>query len=322
MMLHANNHEFAKAYVAAGISIIPIKCDGSKKANLKTWNPYRERMAIDGELLVWFRMHWNGIGIVCGILSGGLEVLDFDHNADENFYRFCRMIPAELYGRLCAVETGGGGYHVIYRSSQVSGNHKIAMTNGEKPEVLIESRGEGGYIVAAGSPVEVHDNRMPYVQVLGQPLPELPVFTPEERKTLWQVAATFDQRDPGALHAEYVAKRARELRAENPQPLDPSKPWDDFDMRADWLDILSPFGWTTADGVNWVRPGKISGGSAKLNRNSQGVEILKVFSSNAAPLKAEQSYGPYNAFKILHHNGDKSAAAKAVVAMGYGRRTQ
>ena len=309
--------DVAKEYIAAGVSIIPIKLDGTKRPAIKSWNKYREQFATRGELIAWYYQPKHGIAIVCGVQSGGLEVIDFDHNAEENFHKYCRMIPADFYGRLCAVETGGGGYHVIYRSMQVSGNHKIAMSADGK-QTLIETRGEGGYIVAVGSPVKVHASGNRYVQVLGRPLPELPVFTPEERKTLWQVAATFDQRDPEAVRAEYVKRRVRELREANPQPIDCDKPWDDFDSRADWAAILGPHGWTTTDGVNWARPGKSGGSSGKLNRNSQGVVVLTVFSNNAAPLVAG-SYGPFNAFKILHHNGDPSAAAKAIRAMGYGK---
>jgi len=309
--------DIARAYVSAGISIIPIKLDGNKRPALRSWNEYRQRFATSGELVAWYFRPRHGIAIVAGVQSGGLEVIDFDHNAEENFSKFCRMIPPVLYGRLCAVKTGGGGYHVIYRSPEVSGNHKIAMT-GDGKTTLIETRGEGGYIIAVGSPASVHKSGNPYVQVLGQPLPELPEITPDERKTLWQVAATFDQRDPEAVRAEYVRKRVAELKAGIPKPLDLSKPWDDFDSQADWFSILTPHGWTTHDGVTWKRPGKGGGGSAKLNRNPQGVLVLTVFSNNAAPLVAG-SYGPFRAYKVLFHNGDFHAANNAVRALGCGR---
>jgi len=155
----------------------------------------------------------------------------------------------------------------------------------------------------------------------------LPVLTPDERKTLWQVAATFDQRDPEAVRAEYVRKRVAELKAENPKPLDVSTPWDHFDSQADesaWRAILEPCGWTSVDGIKWLRPGKSGGGSARLNRNSQGVLVLTVFSGNAGSLSPKvgdkESWGPYRAYKLLYFNGDGSAAAKAVRAMGYGGR--
>lgn len=318
----------AKRYVLSGISIIPVKLDGSKRPALRSWNEYRERFATVNELIAWYFRPWHGIAIVCGVQSGGLEVIDFDYGAEQNFDAFCRLIPPELYGRLCVVQTGGGGYHVIYRSSQVSASCKIAMTNDEKPLTLIESRGQGAYIVAVGSPARVHKSGRPYRQILGPPLPQVPFITPEERKTLWQAAATLDQRDAKAVRDAYIEQRVRELRAENRKPLDCSKPWDDFDRQADeavWRAILEPCGWTTRDGIKWLRPGKHGGGSARLNRNAQGILVLTVFSGNAGALsprlKDRESWGPYRAYKLLYFNNDGSAAAKAVRAMGFGGRS-
>lgn len=311
------NLEIARAYVAAGVSIIPLRCDGSKKTSLDTWNPYRERFATDGHLVAWFGHKRRGIGIVCGILSHGLEVLDFDEEADLTFQAWHRSLPPKISTRLCVVETAGFGYHVLYRSTEVCGNQKIAMSEDGKG-TLIESRGEGGYVCAVGSAEEVHESKRPYVQVLGPPLPEVPNFTVEERKALWVAAAALDRRDPEQVHRERVMAKARSLRSASAEPPDPSTPWGDFDLRGSWSEVLEPFGWTTGDGITWTRPGKSGGTTARVNLNGQGVEILTVFSPNAAPLECD-SYGKYRAYKILAHKGDKAAAIRALSRRGYGR---
>lgn len=313
-------------YLAAGVSVLPIRLDGSKAPAIRKWKPYMSELPKDGQLTVWQLQKETrqgfGIGMVCGAVSGGLEVLDFDHNADENFWAWRRMIPPAVHGKLCAVETGGGGYHVIYRCDRICGNQKIAMEADGKG-VLIESRGQGGYIVAVGSPLETHRSQQPYTQVMGRPLPEVPQLTIDERKAIWAAAATFDQRDPEAVRAEFVQKRIKQLSPPAVVEVDTSKPWHDFDARASWQEILGSAGWTTTDGIQWARPGKKAGTSAKVVcSESTGNELLTVFSGNAGPLAPKGSsaatWGKFNAFVEIAHGGDRSAAAKAALAMGYG----
>ncbi|TWT69450.1 bifunctional DNA primase/polymerase [Crateriforma conspicua] len=312
-------YSIASDYVAAGVSVIPLRIDGSKAPAVRSWNEYRNRFASDDELRQWFARP-TGIGIVCGVQSGGLEVLDFDERPDETFSAWSDKLPGDLFARLIVVETGALGYHVIYRCGVVGGNTKIAMT--AAGGVLVESRGEGGYIVGAGSDGAVHASGRPYVQVRGVPLPDVPTITPEQRKALWCAAASLDERpDP---MAEYVRQRRSELRPQVES--DTSTPWGDFDARADWVDILEPAGWTTNKGIAWTRPGKQFGTSAKIITAKDGTEVLTVFSSTAGVLACEgtghRTWGKFAAFAELHHGGDRSAAAKAVIALGYGRVTQ
>jgi putative DNA primase/helicase len=310
-------HEIAIGYALAGVSIIPLRVDGTKAPAIGSWNRYREDIALPDELHRWFGGSSRiGLGLVCGVVSGGLEVLDFDELPDETFHAWLELLPTELATTLCVCETGGLGYHVLYRCHEVCGNTKIAMT--AEGGVLIESRGEGGYIVGVGSAIDVHKSGSPYVQVRGIPLPNLPTITPEQRKTLWTVAASFDDRpDP---MAEYVRKRVSQLRPQ--QPRDNSTPWDDYDSRADWTAILQPAGWTTKDGEIWTRPGKTFGCSAKVVQSAGGDEVLTVFSGNAGPISPEgtghRNVGKFAAYAALNHGGDRREAARAVRAMGYG----
>ena len=307
-------HSIGRDYVDAGVSVIPLRLDGSKAPAVRSWNEYRNRFPSDVELRQWFARP-AGIGIVCGVQSGGFEVLDFDERPDETFSAWSKKLSGDLFARLCVVETGGLGYHVIYRCSVVGGNTKIAMT--VSGGVLVESRGDGGYIVGAGSDVAVHASGRPYVQVRGVPLPEVPTITPDERKALWRAAASMGERtDPMA-----ECQRRSELRPKIES--DTSTPWGDFDARADWADILEPAGWTTTNGIAWTRPGKQFGTWAKIITAKDGTEVLTVFSSTAGVLAREgtghRMWGKSAAFTELHHGGDRSAAAKAVIALGYGR---
>lgn len=315
-------HEIARDYINAGLSVFPLRLDGSKAPALASWNPYRERFASMDEIGAWFRRP-AGIGMVCGLQSGGLEVLDFDDRADETFHAWFDSLPVDVRCRLTVCETGGLGYHVLYRCDEVCGNTKIAMT--DTGSVLIESRGEGGYIVATGSPSEVHASGSPYVQVRGIPLPYVPKVSIDERRTMWTLAAALGER-PDPL-AEYVRGRVKELRPMiDASVVDIDTPWDDYDHRATWDDVLSPAGWTTINGKAWRRPGKLFGTSAVVSNVSDGSKtVLVVFSGNAGPLApagvAHRTWTRFGAFAALYHGGDRKAAARAVRALGYGMVT-
>lgn len=308
----------AIAYVDAGISVVPLRLDGSK-APFCSWKPFQSRKATQRELNLWFEGP-VGIGIVCGLVSGGLEVLDFDERAEETLQQWRELLPDDLESRLCICLTGGQGYHVIYRSNVVCKNTKIANTRDRK--VLIESRGEGGYIVGVGSPAKVHASGRPYEQIQGLPLPALPYISEEERTLLWRAAASLGETATDA--EELINQRANELRPCVPVGHDSSTPWGDFDARANWREILEPAGWQSRDGEYWTRPGKDGGPSAHVILATSGIEILTVFSTNAGPLAPEstghRNWGKFAAYTALHHDGDRREAARQARKLGYGEQ--
>ncbi len=74
-------------------------------------------------------------------------------------------------------------------------------------------------------------------------------------------------------------------------------------------------GWTyvstDSDGTqNWCRPGKSTGVSATVNY--AGNDLLHVFSTNAPQLEANQSYSKFAFITALEHEGDFTAAARAL----------
>src|SRR5262245_27444714 len=122
----------ARAYLAAGLSLVPILRDGSKHP-LGKWKQYQKKPPGDGELRYWFdRDEPWGVALVCGEVSGGLEVLDFDADADAVFGQWRGLVEEGMPGlfeRLCVVRTPRWppGYHALYRhAGEITGNDKIA----------------------------------------------------------------------------------------------------------------------------------------------------------------------------------------------------
>ncbi len=203
-------------YVDAHISVIPLLTDGSKGPALPIGQPqvYAQRLPTPEELHAWFGdpLRVYGIALKCGGISLGLEAFVVD--MQQLLSPLLSLLPVALRNKLSIVETPGG-WHLIYRCRRYSGNHKIASweaasslsqkANGHREAtgfksigkgVRIESRGEGGFIVAVGSPCSVDASGLPYCHAFGPRPPHFQHITEEERALLWNAARSFDCRGP------------------------------------------------------------------------------------------------------------------------------
>lgn len=135
----------ALTYRAAGLSIIPV---GQDKKPLCAWKPFQEKPASEKLIQEWLNGRGQlGLGIVCGQVSGGLLVLDFDHDACTTYHHWKEAV-GHLAEKLPAVRTGKG-VHVYMRTADPGGNRHLAVNTASR--VLIETRGEGGYVIAPPS---------------------------------------------------------------------------------------------------------------------------------------------------------------------------
>ena len=188
-------------YSHSGLSTIPIRADGSKAPACRQWKQYQSRIPTDGELQELFGGRKLGTAIICGKVSGGLEVLDFDTpGLFEPFVELVEESHAGLIARLPKIQTPRGGMHVYYRCSTIEGNQKLAEESGTqdatgRPTVLtlIETRGEGGYVLAPGCPPECHETGRTYEHIAGPPLTQIPTIEPTERDVLLTAARSFNR---------------------------------------------------------------------------------------------------------------------------------
>ncbi len=146
----------ALRYTSAGLSVIP--CDRrAKRPRLRHWKPYQAQLPTALDLVRWFGP-WSradALAVVTGQVSGHLEVLDFD--APALFGPWADTVQGNLpnlWPRLPVIRTQSGGTHVYLRCAEgIGGNRKLAVDPARPGGkfTLIETRGEGGYVLAPPS---------------------------------------------------------------------------------------------------------------------------------------------------------------------------
>lgn len=309
----------ATDYTRLNMSVLPIRVDGTKRPALLEWKHLQKSIPAQHEIDSWSA--GTGLGIVCGAVSGNLEILDIDdHDWLPDFLEQLDSLGGmDIWEKLTVVRTPRPGYHLYYRCKDVTipGNQKLAYRPpeiGEKnPKTKIETRGEGGYGIAPGSPPAVHEMNKPYELIQGT-FAGIPVISGEERAILIQAARSLTR---------YIPPKAQEWtvkRDANPG-VRGTRPGDVFSDRVSWADILKPHGWTMVKShgsvVFWRQPEKANKGHSATTGYA-GVDILFNFSSNAAPFDPNTGYTKFTAYAYLNHAGDFKAAAMDLNRQGYG----
>jgi putative DNA primase/helicase len=314
------NLSIVDRYRRGGVNVIPIKADGSKQPCLRFAEYYKRRFPAN-QLGRWFasRGRPNAIGIICGSTSGGLEVIDFDGECERIYPAYCALVPSGLRSRLVVIETPKGGRHLYYRCETIEGNQKLAAD--ERGGTLIETRGQGGYVLAPGSPPQSHTTGRLY-QVLENDPATPPTITTDERQLLLSVARRFNRFVAVAetTPRPHTTAHVGELLGDGGHSAG-NRPGDDYNRRTGWDELLTGHGWTyshSSGGVDyWQRPDKIGRGCSASVGYAESDKLF-VFSTNATPFQAGVSYSKFAAFALLEHHGDYQAAAHDLAEKGYG----
>lgn len=237
----------------------------------------------------------HGIAIICGKSSGNLEIIDFDNSFGDikqifnAFYEIEEVkevitkykFPLQITKRL--------GYHLIYRCDLIEGNQKLAERMGKnKPEVLIETRGEGGYFCV---------DPTPGYKLVKNDILSAPIITAEDRMILLSACRSFNE----------VVKTYKKPAAE-----ETDKPGDIYNRSAEsigeMISALKDNGWTEIKEGIWRRPGKDKGISATLGKAHPG--IFYNFSSSGHPFENDHGYSAFQVVGLLKYNGDFKGFAK------------
>lgn len=330
----SNIKDKAKEYLSYQLSVIPTRED---KTPTRPWATYQSNRLQEAEVdNVFSGANVKGVAIICGNISGGLEVIDVDCKYDitgslwDELRTLIQDNLPELYNNLVIAQTKSGGYHIYYRCTQIKGNIKLAnrpttaeereqtykseITSGAKEEdaknrsindkvrVLIETRGEGGYVIAPPTPG--------YKFIQGDP-GKIATITPQQRDIILNIAKSFNE----------LVEEKPKIKT-TPQPIYGAPgltPFEDYNNRGDIVGLLKSKGWRIVDErgdrINLLRPGDTK--SKSSGNFHTRLRVLRVFSSSTE-FNPEKAYNPAQVFSLLECNEDNKVAYRKLLELGYG----
>jgi hypothetical protein len=300
----------ARWYLSHGLNI--VACDQNKTAIVK-WKEFQSRMITIDEF-----KHQSespkaaGIAVICGQISGNLEVIDIDCKYDitGTLYEDLKShIP--FFERLYVTQTRSKGYHLYYRCEAIDGNRKLASRPSTDEEriatphlrsvTIIETRGEAGYVI--GPPSDGY-------RVIQRN--DIPILTSDEREIIIEACRSFNTyMEPVVIPLESRADSSNYHLS----------PGDDYNKRGDVIALLESHGWTvvrrTEDKIILKRPGQTDSKSSGDFLISKG--WLTIFSTNT-PFEPLKAYSPFAVYAILEHKGNFRDAARDLGSKGFGER--
>lgn len=304
----------------AGLCVVRAATDGTKRP-LGAWRQWQQQRPDRVQVEQWFAGGHPGMGAICGQVSGGLEMVELEGRAVDAGLPDridTAMVDAGLGDLWSTVldgyceRTPSGGLHILWRCETVEGNLKLA-TNSDG-EVLIETRGEGGWVVLAPSNGATHPTGGRWELLAGAPH-SIATITPQQRHQLLEILRSFNHTPPEerAVNGQHTS---RHTSLHLPDSSD--RPGDEFDQTHSCHDVLQQAGFQRHSedhkGVHYTRPGKNPrhGSSATVWADDN---TCTLFSTNIAGLPAEYADGrhkltPWRLHVALNHHGNHSEAAR------------
>jgi putative DNA primase/helicase len=152
--------EAAKELAAAGLSVVPVMTDGTKRP-VGRWKEYQTLRASTHQTHRMVHQGSYGVGIITGTISGNLEMAEVEGRGADRLPEIAQLATdsgmGDLWARLCTgwlEQSPSGGWHWFYKISypegfKFPGNTKLAKAANK--ETLAETRSEGGFVVVAPS---------------------------------------------------------------------------------------------------------------------------------------------------------------------------
>jgi hypothetical protein len=302
------NYELLSKYYDAGFSLLPV--NEIKKPAVDTWGERQKAPVKPNGDFKGYRV--KGVAIICGAVSGGLEIIDFDTKNDATgtlMSDYRSLLNDEiLLKKLVIQRSPSGGYHFIYRCEEVEGNKKLARRDvlksenrTEKVVGMIETRGEGGYFLV--EPSEGY-------RIIQGDLFHVPLITIEEREKLQDCGKAFNTHIPAIK--DYAERKMERNDADSP--------FADFNDRFDVVSFLESEGWSVvrsdSSKVQLRRPGKKDGLSATYFIDTK---VFYPFTTSSE-FEPQQGCKPVRVYATIKCGGDFSTASHEIRQMGYGKK--
>jgi hypothetical protein len=302
----------AQYLIESGFKVIP--CTGKVPTNkIKSVSRLRSKPINLANIDFYFKDDDINIAILTG---DNLEVIDIDCKYDLTGMLYRQLANAirytlpDVWDKIVIQRTVSGGYHLIYKCPQIGGNTKLAyrlassseLEAGERKKVLVETRGEGGYILIAPS--------VGYEFIKGNP-GDIQTITSDERAEIMAICKSFNQIIE--LDLKGISKAKQD---------DQESPWNVFNKQKDWTyirDELVHAGWEMIreddDRIFVLRPGAYSKTSGAIWK---ATNIMFLFSTSTE-FPEQHPISCFDIVRYLKYDGDILKAARGLSEMGIGK---
>ncbi len=310
----SNLLEAAIAYSQAGLSIIPVT---QNKRSIGKWKLYQHKqMDIDQLILAFDNPLAKGIAVICGKVSGNLEVIDVDSKNDLHGQMFHHLLSSinmhaeMLLSRLVIAQTKNLGFRLFYKCQNIGGNTILAsrsttddekkLNPGQKAKVLIETRSNGGYVIVPPT------SGYHFIQ---RDFFSIPDINTEERQLLLNLSIQYNTFTQPISTPSFRKTDNDGIYS----------PFDDYNMRGDIIGLLERHGWKviykTAEQTFFRRPGQTDHDTSGDYNHVLGYFGVFSASTEFIPYKG---YRPAAVYAMLECGGDFTTAAKKLLQEGYG----
>jgi hypothetical protein len=288
--------EVARKYLDVGLNPLPIAPEKKSPMN-------EEHNTVPMTYKMMDEYPWEALGVSTGIISGGLEAIDFDlKNAEDPeavMKVFKSKVPNKTLKKLVIQQTQSGGYHFVYRCEDVSSSKKLAKN--PEGKAIIETRGEGGLIKCYPSAG---------YKLLQGSFESIPIISPVERLQLMVAAKMLNQ----TMHKDAMKRASKEdLVAFKKFP----KYNNDISVG---IELLEKSGWTIhnedSDWINMTRPNSESG-DIHAGYHKEG-KFFFCFSTAQDVFEEEKPYNNHAIFAELKCDGNYAKAYALLYEHGHG----
>lgn len=301
-----------------GYSLIPVRDKEENgrpaKSPYPAWKKYQSEIIKAGDM--WEQMeryNTTAIAVICGKISGNLEVIDIDvkykPGIDAKLFSDIKLLYPDIWARLRLHRSPSGGFHIPYKiiDQPPPGNMKLASRetvlsdfSKSKTVSFIETRGEGGIILIPPS--------LGYSVYKAQPIP---LITWEERSALIALAQGYN---------EIIKIVAPPKTTKFEEQYYDENPFEHFNRSQAGHDILVELGWKP-NGDNGTFRWFTKPGSKSKERHGSFIKDKNLFFfwTTNTEFETGKCYTPSTILSIAKFGGDYKLTYKELVQRGYGR---
>lgn len=313
--------------LAQNISVIPVRDKDQvyngkfyeAKTPYRAWEQYQHERISEAVLFdLMSRYDTTAIAMVCGAISGNLEVIDFDvkynPGIDARVIAGLQEFYPDIFAKLKSNRTRSGGTHLVYKikDHEVPPNSHLANRPKTQDEIdsnpkskkkyvtFIETRGTGGLATAPPS--------LGYTVINNISIQEI---TWEERCSIIEFCKAFNEYFPD--DKPYVPPKTEQTYYDE-------NPFEHYNRTVDPVELLTEYSWTFVkkhgNYIWFTRPG---GKRGEVHAGFNLINFTYRIWGTKADLDSERSYTPSTILAHYRFNDDKSQTYAYLVERGYGR---